>query len=561
MVQRNNPQCLQLNNFPKLGNLTWLIEDKHKFEKLRKNRKRYRLFYKLEEHLEIPMFLLAITWLYLFVVELIRGLGNLEQKLITVIWILFILEFLIKFIIAPRRLQFFKNSWITVISLIIPALRVFRIFNALRILRTVRVINSTKIIRAITSGKRFFGALKEAQGPQPNPEMDVGFLLAINDFKEIEAITAYVKQIIEDVKPELEESTGIIWNFDIADNLNLETDISRSPSFFLDRASMSMAEGPYDLVCVITDVGLMSRRNIQVSGLSSTITRIIALSTRQLTSTGKYQERLKLDLPEVRYNTAALFLHQVGHILGLKNSPTTERSVMSINTFTGNINKVPAFSKKEKGILKTRAKKAPDRELRNGNDLETFIFHLLMTLRHPKKFFWSLIRNKSLFLPLSLPGLATAAVAPAIILIFSAEIWDVGLGMTNGTAAFFAVISIMLASFYLVRVQSLFLPKREKRIITEHLAVANSVIYFSIFLACIGLFLLVGGLMMIIELYVFPADLMKTWPTLSKPEILLSDKIRIAVFISTIGVTTGALAGGLESRTIIQHLALFRKNE
>jgi hypothetical protein len=119
----------------------------------------------------------------------------------------------------------------------------------------------------------------------------------------------------------------------------------------------------------------------------------------------------------------------------------------------------------------------------------------------------------------------------------------------------------MLASFYLVRVQSLFLPKREKRIITEHLAVANTVIYFSIFLACIGLFLMVGALMMVIELYVFPEDLMRTWPTLSKPEILLEDKIRIAVFISTVGVTTGALAGGLESRTIIQHLALFRKNE
>lgn len=507
------------------------------------------------------MFLLAITWLYLLIVELSRGLGELEQELITVIWILFILEFLIKLIVAPRKLQFIKNSWITIISLIIPALRVFRIFNALRILRTARVINSTKIIRAITSGKRFFGALNEAQGPQPNPQMDVGFLLAINDIKEREALTTYARQIIEDVKPELEESTGMKWNFDIADTFHLETDISRNPSFFLDRASMSMAEGPYDLVCVITDVGLMSRRNIQVSGLSSVITRIIALSTRQLTSTGKYQKRLKLDLPEVRLNTASLFLHQVGHILGLKDTPATERGIMSINSFTGEIRKVPSFSEKERNILKKRAKKAPDRELRNGNDLETFIFHILMTLRHPGNFFWSLIRNKSLFLPLSLPGLATAAVAPAIILIFSAEIWDVGLGMTNGTAAFFAVISIMLASFYLVRVQSLFLPKREKRIITEHLAVANSVIYFSIFLACIGLFLLVGGLMMVIELYVFPTDLMQTWPTLSKPEILLNDKIRIAVFISTIGVTTGALAGGLESRTIIQHLALFRKNE
>jgi len=528
---------------------------------LKENRKRYRIFFKLEEHLEIPMFLLAIGWLYLFIIEIIGGLSPIEEKLIYVIWILFILEFLIKIIIAPRKLQFLQQNWITIISLLIPALRVFRIFNALRILRTVRVINSTKIIRAITSGKRFYGAMEEAQGPQPNPEMDVGFLIAVKNLKEKNQLIAYARQLSEDVKPELEESTGIKWNFDISETLELRDDRSRSPSFFLDRASMSMAEGPYDLVCVITDVGLVSRRSIQVSGLSSSIARIIAISTRQLTSTGKNKEGLDLDCTKVRFNSASLFLHQTGHILGLKHSPATEPGIMSSTKYNRSLTGIPSFSIKEKKELKKRAKKAPDRELRNGNDLETFIFHILMTLRHPGNFFWPLIRNRSLFLPLSLPGLATAAVAPAIILIFSAEIWDVGLGMTNGTAAFFAVISIMLASFYLVRVQSLFLPKREKRIITEHLAVANTVIYFSIFLACIGLFLMVGALMLLIELYVFPPDLMQTWPTLSKPEISMEDKIRIAVFISTVGVTTGALAGGLESRAIIQHLALFRKNE
>ena len=234
---------------------------------------------------------------------------------------------------------------------------------------------------------------------------------------------------------------------------------------------------------------------------------------------------------------------------------------MGAKSFNQELQKIPSFTSKEKVKLKKNSKKAPDRELQDANDLETFIFHILMTFRHLKDFMKPLLKNRALLLPLSLPGLATAAVAPAIILIFTAEIWDVGLGMTNGTAAFFAIISIMLASFYLVRVQSLFLPRKEKRILTEHLAVANSVIYFSIFLACIGLFLLVGILMMIIEIYVFPPDLMQTWPTLNKPEILLEDKIRLAVFISTVGVTTGALAGGLESRTLIQHLALFRNRE
>lgn len=526
---------------------------------MKESRKRYRIFYTLEENLEIPMFLLAITWLYLFLLEIFRGLSEIQETLIFVIWILFIAEFVIKLVVAPRKLQYLKNSWITIIALIIPALRVFRIFNALRILRSVRVINSTTIIRAITSGKRFFGALKEAQGPQPNPQMEVGILISFNKEGNDKALRLYAEQLIKDVKPELDESSGIPWHFDITDTTTLETDRSRTPSEYLDRASLIMAEGPYDLMLVITDVGLMSRKNNLEAGLSSSVTRTIVISTRSLTVTGRNKDNLTLDDPGVRFNGAALFLHQVGHILGLKHASLASSRIMGIDSFISERSAVPSFSEKEQKKLRSRSKKAPDRELRNGNQLETFIFHILMTFRHPREFFIPLLRNGAVLLPLSLPSLATAAVAPAIILIFSAEIWDVGLGMTNATAAFFAVISIMLASFYLVRVQSLFLPRKEKRILTEHLAVTNSVIYFSIFFACIGLFFIVGVLMMIIEIYVFPEDLMKTWPTLSQPEILLEDRIRIAVFISTIGVTTGALAGGLESRTLVQHLALFRK--
>lgn len=504
------------------------------------------------------MFILAVVWFILFVIELAHGLNTTQENIVFVIWILFIVEFLIKLILAPRKLNFIRSNWITIIALIIPALRVFRIFYAIRILRSVRVINSTNIVRALTSGRRFFSALKEAQGPRPTPEMDVGILIAVGQMDQKEQLLDLAQQLISDVKGELEESTGIPWNFDLTDTIELETDKARSPSDFLDGASLRMAEGPYDMVCVITDVGLMSRKNRVEAGLSSRVTRISVLSTRKLITTGKREATLSLEDKKVKSNAAALFLHLTGHLLGLDHRPAPESKVMGSMDFNRDLKKIPSFNNKERLILKKRANRIPDRELRNGNFIETFIFHLLMTFRHPRTFFSPLFSNFAIFLPLSLPSLATAAVAPSLLLVFTAETWDVGLGMTNGTAAFFAVVSIMFASFYLVRVQALFLPRKEKRVLTEHLAVANSVIYFSIFLACMGLFLMVAGLIMIIELYIFPTDLIQTWPTLNKPEILLTDKIRLAVFISTIGVTTGALAGGLESRTLIQHLALFR---
>lgn len=181
-----------------------------------------------------------------------------------------------------------------------------------------------------------------------------------------------------------------------------------------------------------------------------------------------------------------------------------------------------------------------------------------MTLRHPLEFLKPLLSFRIFFMSLSLSGLVTAAVAPALLLIFTAEIWDVGLGMDNVTAVIFALLSIVCASLYLVHIQSLFLPRRENTVITEHLAVANSTILLSVFIACLGLFFMLAGLMFLIEIYIFPSGLMQTWPTLDRPVVTIYDKLRLAAFISTIGVTTGALAGGLESKAILKHLTFFK---
>lgn len=504
------------------------------------------------------MFVLSMVWLYLFIVELVKGLTPFQETLILVIWVLFIAEFILKLFLAPRKLSFIKHNWLTVIALVVPALRVLRVLNAFRILQSVRVVNSTKIIRAITSGRRFISELKDAQGPKPDPEVFVGMVAAAGQASNKESLKQFAQSLANAVKPELEESTGIKWHFDVIDAAELEDDKAKMPSEFLDMASFRMAEGPYDMINVITDVPLISRKNRGEAGLSSPVSRINVLSTRKLAPTGRNKELPDLADENLIRNGALLLLHLTGHLLGLKDTTFVKSRIMGAQEFDGMLTKLPSFSQKERKFLKERANRAPDREIRGGNAFERFIFHVLMTMRHLGEFAKPLLSNKALLLPLSLSGLVTAAVAPALLLIFTAEIWDVGLGMTNGTAAFFAAVSILCASFYLVRVQSLFLPRKEKRVLTEHLAVANSTIYFSIFLACVGLFLMLAGLMVVIEIYIFPPGLMQTWPTLDRPEISFIDKLRLAVFISTIGVTTGALAGGLESRTIVQHLALFK---
>ncbi len=116
--------------------------------------KRYRRLAKISEWTEIPLIFLGFLWLVLLVVELIWQLTPFLMTLVNVIWVIFILDFLIKLIVAPARWKFLRRNTLTIISLFIPAFRIFRIFASLRLLRSLGVIRSIRVIRVVGSVNR-----------------------------------------------------------------------------------------------------------------------------------------------------------------------------------------------------------------------------------------------------------------------------------------------------------------------------------------------------------------------------------------------------------------------
>ena len=107
------------------------------------------------------MVFLGFVWLALLVIELVWGLSKPLQYLSFTIWGLFILDFLFKFLLAPAKLRFLKVNWLTAVSLLIPALRVFRLVRILRLLRGVRLI---KIVASLNRGMKSLGATMKRRG-------------------------------------------------------------------------------------------------------------------------------------------------------------------------------------------------------------------------------------------------------------------------------------------------------------------------------------------------------------------------------------------------------------
>lgn len=131
------------------------------------NQERYQLLTNIEDLLELPMIILGFIWLVLILIELLGSLGPFLRAVSNIIWVIFIVDFLLKFVLAPKKFQFLKSNILTIISLFVPALRVFRITRAFRVMGTLRAARGLRLVKMLSSinrGMRSLGASMSRRG-------------------------------------------------------------------------------------------------------------------------------------------------------------------------------------------------------------------------------------------------------------------------------------------------------------------------------------------------------------------------------------------------------------
>lgn len=117
---------------------------------------RWQVLSHLEEGLERPMVVLSFIWLCLVLIELIWTTSGVFELLGTIIWVIFILEFILRFLLAPRKLRFLQRNPITVVALVAPA------FRFLRALRFFRLARGLRLVRIVGTANRGLNALRKS---------------------------------------------------------------------------------------------------------------------------------------------------------------------------------------------------------------------------------------------------------------------------------------------------------------------------------------------------------------------------------------------------------------
>jgi voltage-gated potassium channel len=118
---------------------------------------RWSVLEDLDDWLRLPMAALSLFWLLIVVAELVWGERGLLTTFGLVIWIIFLTEFAVRFLLAPAKWPFVRNNWLTIIALALPALRMVR---ALRVLRAARALRGARLVRIVGAANRSMRALR-----------------------------------------------------------------------------------------------------------------------------------------------------------------------------------------------------------------------------------------------------------------------------------------------------------------------------------------------------------------------------------------------------------------
>ena len=135
---------------------------------------RRELLHRLERWLETPMIVLGFVWLGLLVIELVGGARPWTETATITIWVIFVLDFVLRLVLAPDRSEYLKANWLTIPALFLPALRILRVAQVVRVMRVARAVRGARLLSVISSlnrGTRALGRTMQRRG--------VGYALAL----------------------------------------------------------------------------------------------------------------------------------------------------------------------------------------------------------------------------------------------------------------------------------------------------------------------------------------------------------------------------------------------
>ncbi len=392
---------------------------------------------------------------------------------------------------------------------------------------------------------------RESRAPH-RPLVELGWVLvgAFDKIDEAAIRTARerAREYLRQVLPQFSWRVPIIMRADPD-----PTAVQAEPIRLIDLAVVERQSKGWDFVLVFTAADLRTLSKQYTFGTPSSGLDAAAISTARLDPAAQRSVVRKSEREAVLSNRIwGLFLHLLGDLVGLEHTAQPD-SPMRVLYVPEDLDLVRGYSDQELVGLANKLTIVADLRLEETTEspLGRWRFTLKVVLRSGGEIWAAVRRNQPWILVWHLSKFTAAALSTLLILLLTAEVWDVGVRMPLSGVGLSLLIALAFTTLFVVTRQRL-LTRRSHQRLTEQVVVTDLAVILTIFGAMLTLALLLIVLALGI-IWVVPDPLSVRWTDI---EVLGWQRIlALAGTVTVIGLSIGALGASIEDQTTFRHVA------
>lgn len=386
------------------------------------------------------------------------------------------------------------------------------------------------------------------------PLVEIGFVLAGSmDRADMQAVRHTRSMLLERLSTLLPEFD---WHVPLVTRREVVTTSYVEPVSLIDLGVLERDAHRWDFVFVITQARLRSYFKPFTLGTPSRSTSTAVLSTARLdpATLDETDEAHRISTMTTRIH--ALVLHLLGHLGDLDHDSDPTSYMYDLHT-VADLDGMRQFEPPSVDRLRDALRDVADLRLEEQASYRgrTLLFYLKAVFQNLRSIAFAVVDVRPWAFPFHFSRLTTAAASTLLVLIMTAEAWDMGMSQPVGIIVALSLAALLGTSLYVIKRQHLLVRRRQQHL-SEQRVISSVSVIATVVLGMATTYGLLFSVSFLLSTTLFSQPLIEGWAASLDGRIFLYHYLLLSGFIASVGLIIGALGASFEDQNYFQHVAL-----